>query len=92
MATNVRAQFAPTLLASDASTQGEAGGSAEVPYSIHGELWRSRDRRGHYTWLAGGMAHSLRGSTDWSAIANLDEGQMEKLYKYLLAIIEEEAH
>ena len=53
MASSINADVAPLLLASDASTTGEAVVRAPLPRAIGREVWRLRERRGHYTWLCG---------------------------------------
>ena len=51
LTTNLRAQAAPVLVATDASDERLAAVEAPIRPRVHHELWRHRGRRGHCTWL-----------------------------------------
>ena len=51
MVTDIAADYAPRVIATDASDVKGAAVVAAVPEAVHRELWRHRERRGGYTWM-----------------------------------------
>ena len=64
MCINIRASSATELMCSDASPFALGSVTTPIPEEVSRELWRHRDRRGHYTWLYGPVAASLAESGD----------------------------
>lgn len=60
MVTNLRAGWSDRVVATDASPFAEGAVAARVPTPLLREMWRRRDRRGHYTWIPGREAEALR--------------------------------
>lgn len=67
MTTSLKASYVQHVGGTDAAPGRSAAVQARVPEAVSRELWRARERRGHYTWLCG------RERTDFAADARADD-------------------